>query len=309
MLNTPILFLIFNRPGITRNTFARLREVKPKRLYVAADGARKNKPGEEELCRQTREVIGLVDWDCEVRTLFREDNLGCGKAVSGAITWFFEQEEMGIIIEDDCMPALSFFGYCEKMLNHYRYEERVMHIGGTNFLYGNVPIKESYYFSAQAHVWGWATWRRAWKKYDFNMCAFYSFVRDEKIFNYHRREDMALFWLDIFRKMYYKKIDTWDYQWVFTMYNNNGVSAIPHVNLISNTGFGEGATHTGNSDSVFANNPTGVMEETLVHPAKIELNRTADFFFYQHVEKLPFLQEKRSLTRRGLNFIKRLLGR
>ena len=138
MYNTPILFLIFNRPDTTKVVFERIREIKPSRLYVAADAPRQGKDKEAELCRQSRSIIDSVDWPCEVKTLFREENLGCKKAISSAITWFFEQEEYGVILEDDCLPDLSFFRFCEELLIKYKDDERIGHIGGNCFLPGIV---------------------------------------------------------------------------------------------------------------------------------------------------------------------------
>jgi len=167
--NTPILFLVFNRPNTTQRVFNVIRQVKPKQLFVAADGPRRDKGADEEKCEATREIVKQIDWDCEVKTLFREENLGCGKAVSSAITWFFENVEEGIILEDDCLPNLDFFGYCEELLDRYRDNREVMFIGGDNFQKGKKWGDASYYFSAYNHVWGWATWKRTWDIYDFKL--------------------------------------------------------------------------------------------------------------------------------------------
>lgn len=167
MLSTPVLLIIFKRPDTTRQVLQAIRQVKPRQLFVAADGPRPDHPDEAEKCHQTRAVIEEVDWKCEVQTLFQQRNLGCGPGpVTGpvtAITWFFHNVEQGIILEDDCLPDLSFFRFCEELLDRYRYTEQIMHISGNNFLYGRKRGSASYYFSKYTHVWGWATWRRAWK--------------------------------------------------------------------------------------------------------------------------------------------------
>src|SRR5258708_3549575 len=169
--NTPILFLIFNRPFPTRRVFAEIRKARPAKLFVAADGPRPDKPEDLETCRETREIIKDIDWPCEVQTLFRDKNLGCGVAVSGAITWFFQNVEQGIILEDDCLPDPSFFPFCTELLERYKDDERILLISG-NFLQQKnkkFMVKASYYGTLIPHLWGWASWRRAWAKYDFNL--------------------------------------------------------------------------------------------------------------------------------------------
>ena len=169
-LKTAVLLVIFNRPETTQVVFEAIRKAKPPRLYVAADGPRTEVPSDAKKCKEAREIINQVDWDCEVKTLFREKGLGCGLGPSSAFTWFFEHEEDGIILEDDCLPSQSFFWFCEELLERYRHDNRVMHIGGNNFLNGWQKDRDySYYFSNSGHIWGWATWRRAWKLFDFNI--------------------------------------------------------------------------------------------------------------------------------------------
>ena len=156
-----VLFIIFNRPETTQRVFDAIRLAKPTRLYIAADGPRENKTGEKELCEQARKIAQNVDWDCEVKTLFQKENLGCGKAVSHAISWFFENEDMGIILEDDCLPHQSFFKYCEELLEKYKNNDRIGIISGNNFQKKRKIGSFSYYFSDIVNIWGWATWARS----------------------------------------------------------------------------------------------------------------------------------------------------
>ena len=277
---TPILFLIFNRPDTTVKVFEEIQKRKPKYLYVAADGPRKNILGEVELCHQTRDIIKQVDWDCDVKTLFREQNLGCGKAVSSAITWFFENVEQGIILEDDCLPHPDFFNYCEELLDKYKYNEQVMLISGDNFQNRIKRSEESYYFSAYPHIWGWATWRKNWNKYDYLLEK-----TSTKEFKVISKEYFPLWteqqvWLDKFLLMKKKAIDTWDYQFVFSIWINKGLSILPNVNLVSNIGFLENSTHTSDPNHKFANIPTQNILP-LKHPSTIERNLVADEYFYK----------------------------
>jgi hypothetical protein len=160
-----VLFLVFSRPHLTAQVMATIRAAQPKRLYVAADGPRK-RPGEDELCNEARRIATEVDWPCEVRTLFRDTNLGCRVGVSTAMDWFFEHEKEGIILEDDCVPSQSFFPYCAELLDRYRDDARIMCISGDNPRARPVQRRESYVFSRYPLIWGWATWQRAWRLYD-----------------------------------------------------------------------------------------------------------------------------------------------
>src|SRR5262249_47548369 len=169
LTKVPVLFLVFNRPETTARVMEAIRAAGPERLYVAADGPRDSKTGEAEHCAEVRQLAMNVDWPCDVRTLFRDRNLGCRRAVSSAITWFFEQEPEGIILEDDCLPSFDFFPYCAELLERYRDDERVMAICGSAYADVSSDYPHSYYFSYYADMWGWATWRRAWLHYDNRM--------------------------------------------------------------------------------------------------------------------------------------------
>ena len=168
-LNTAVLFLVFNRPETTARVFDAIRKARPPRLYVAADGPRTNRPGEAERVEKVRQIATAVDWPCEVNTLFRKDNIGCKRAVSGAITWFFEKEEEGIILEDDTLPSQSFFWFCQELLEIYRDDERIFIISGYNKQDEWNAEKVDYFFSYFGGIWGWASWRRAWKHFDIEM--------------------------------------------------------------------------------------------------------------------------------------------
>lgn len=252
MFNTPVLFLVFNRPDTTAQVFAQIRAVQPKYLFVAADGPRMHKEGEAKLCQEVRAIATAIDWDCELKTLFREQNLGCGKAVSEAITWFFNEVEEGIILEDDCLPDLSFFHFASAMLKRYNVNDRVMHIAGVNFQNGKVRGDGDYYFSKYPHVWGWATWRRAWSKYEYKLLGLEKFQRNSLSHQFFHSESEKAFWMNTWKQMQEGKIDTWDYQWAFAVMSNQGYCIIPNHNLISNIGFRADATHTF-AETVFSN--------------------------------------------------------
>lgn len=281
--HTPILFLIFNRPDTTEKVFEIIKKIKPKKLFVSADGSRPHKSGEKEKCEETRKIIGRVDWDCEVYTNFSEENLGCKKGVVKGINWFFENVEEGIIIEDDCILDETFFTFAQELLERYRNEERIMHIGAANFQDGIKRGDASYYFSKFCHVWGWATWRRAWKHYDVTIKSFEEFKSKNKIADILPDKKMQEHWLKLFRTVYNNTLDTWDFQWVYTVWEQKGMSIIPEVNLVSNIGFGEEATHTRDSDHVLSENKSGSVSN-LIHPEIIKTDEEADrYTFYNKI--------------------------
>ncbi|MCC8154008.1 MAG: hypothetical protein LIP01_07220 [Tannerellaceae bacterium] len=266
MFSTPILFLIFNRPDTIRKVFERIREIQPARLYVAADAPRPNRPGEAEKCKQTRAIIQEIDWECEVKTLFREENLGCKNAVSGAITWFFEQEEQGIILEDDCLPDPSFFPFCETLLEKYKNDERVGHIGGNSHLPGIIPPPLSYDFCMTTHIWGWATWRRVWKNVDMEL----------SFWNMHKQQRSLLF-CNKPEEIYYTSfiedsikqrngMNPWSVFYSFSLRLQNQLSVYPAVNLVTNIGLNDpDATHTkGRNNKLYV--PSEPVKFPLVHP-------------------------------------------
>jgi len=243
---TPVGFIIFNRPDLTEQTFQAIAKAKPKTLLVAADGPRSNRPGEAEKCEQTRAVIQKVDWDCEVLTDFSEVNLGCGRRESSAFDWIFSQVEEAILLEDDTFPSPSFFSFCETMLERYRHDERIMHINGDNSA-NQGRTQDSYYFSKYVHGWGWASWRRAWKHYDYQMKTWPDF-RDEKLLqSLCEAQFEQKYWTEVFNQMYEdpQVIDTWYYQWLYACWSQNGLAITPNQNLISNIGFNRpDAAHT-----------------------------------------------------------------
>ena len=275
---TPILFLIFNRPKTTEKVFQRIRRIRPQQLFISADGPRLNKPGEKELCEEARNIIKHVDWNCDVRTNYSTINLGCKKGVSSGIDWFFLHVNEGIILEDDCLPDLSFFHFCETLLKYYRNNERIMHIGGVNFQDGRMRGSASYYFSRFNHVWGWATWKRAWDKYDVNVSSLHA--EENRLYNYFPDHAMRKFWQKKFELVYKKGKDTWDYQWQYALSINNGLAIIPNINLVSNIGFEGEATHTTANIHMLANRPTKSID-TILHPIIIEPDHLADEYTFR----------------------------
>ncbi|HYX05970.1 MAG TPA: hypothetical protein VE912_04480 [Bacteroidales bacterium] len=291
-MNTPVLFLIFNRPDTTKKVFEQIRKAQPPKLYVAADGPRKDQPNEEQRCKQVRQIATNVDWECEIKTLFRNENLGCKYAVSRAIDWFFENEEMGIILEDDCFPSESFFRFCEILLKKYRHDSRIMHINGNNYGADETKFSNSnfsYHFGCMPQVWGWATWSRAWNEYDL------------ELENYSREELYnMIYWDCFFKKEAYKKrqferwdqvknnkVDTWDYQWQYAVLSASGFCVVPKKNLVSNIGFGENATHTKDRYSYKDSIDIDSINLPLEHPSFVIPDKKVNYWYQENMLASP----------------------
>ncbi|WP_249025808.1 methyltransferase type 11 [Mycobacterium europaeum] len=264
----PVIFIIFNRPETTRQVFETIRVAKPSKLLVVADGPRPNRGGEAERCSAARAIIDEVDWDCEVHRNFSETNLGCRLRVSSGIEWAFDLVDKAIILEDDCVASPSFFTYCADLLIRYENDERVMMVSGNNFLFGHMRPGASYYFSRYPHVWGWATWRRAWAKYDLSM-THWPEIRERKLFDqYFPNASERYHWESLFQYVYEGNIDTWDYQWVYSIWANSGLSIAPARNLVRNIGFGSAATHT-TGDTVYSSLSAEYLHLPLTHPVTV----------------------------------------
>lgn len=296
----PILFLIFNRPALTKQVFDAIRTSRPAKLYIAADGPRQTVESDVENCMRTRSVISKVDWECEVKTLFREENLGCGKGVSSAITWFFEHESEGIILEDDCLPSADFFPFCAELLERYRDDKRVMAIGGTNLVPGHLRSDEySYSFSNHNNIWGWASWRRAWRLYDYEMSQYKKVKKLDYLKNNFSSQYEYDYFQWVFERTFLFPSITWDYQWEFIRRINSGLTIQPQRNLISNLGFGKGATHTTNPADKSSKLILEQLDFPLVHPEYVIVDNRAD--------KAAFIEHYTNFSSRIKSAVKSLL--
>ncbi|EAY32006.1 hypothetical protein [Microscilla marina] len=289
MLNTPVLLIIFKRLDTTRQVLEKIREVKPKQLFIAADGARPNVDAEARKCEETRNIINEIDWECDVQTLFQDKNLGCGLGPVTAITWFFEHVEQGIILEDDCLPDASFFHFCEELLNRYKHDTRMMHIAGTNHHMGKKFGDASYYFSRINPCWGWATWRRAWKHFDYEMKLFPKFRDENKMYDVFHTPEVAEFKIKKFETGYQNIVKgVWDYQWQFAFLTQSGMAIMPNKNMVKNIGFDQDATHTFEVNSKYQENiHLEQLDFPLTHPEFTIIDHRADDNLYFEWYKAP----------------------
>lgn len=267
IFDTPILFLIFNRPNTTKRVFEQIRMIRPKQLFIAADGPRTTIPDERMLCEETREIIKDINWDCEVKTLFRDENLGCGKAISSAITWFFYQVKYGIILEDDCLPSEDFFTFCRLMLIQHEQNKHIMQINGFN-PYGGNKRSNLYFKTIYPKIWGWATWQDRWQKNSFELSQWDQFMANKRFY-------LSRFGVieGLIRYFVWKRIrsniernndaTTWDYQWNFAIMMSRGYCIEPSVNMVKNIGMDSGVHYSG-SKFAYKNMDYGILSEPLL---------------------------------------------
>lgn len=299
---TPVLFIVFNRPDTTELVFEQIRRIKPAHLYIAADGARENRLDDRVKCKDVREIVSKVDWPCEVKTLYREKNMGCKMAVSSAISWFFENVESGIILEDDCLPDQTFFPFCSELLEKYKDETKVGMISGDNFQRGHIRGRSSYYFSYFSHIWGWASWRRAWKLYDMEMSDWPKLKDENWLSQKYNYGITAKYISKSYDDVYTKVNDTWDYQWHYTLLKNNMLTIIPNTNLIKNIGVGVDATHGTAKKTLNTYLHTSPIAFPLKHPKNILHDAAADRYYEYNNIVVPYRKSVlyKSLKKLGL---------
>lgn len=299
MLNTPVVLIVFNRPNTTLRVFEKIRQIQPKELFIIADGPRSGNESDLTKCSQVLDIVNNVDWDCKILTKIAKSNLGCGINVSSGISWVFEQVDKAIILEDDCVPDLSFFPFCEELLIKYNDHTNIMNICGSNIYYPSTrKNSNSYYFSGYFSTYGWATWKRAWNKFDFSPTTEFTC---ETIKNFFGKNNIASeYWLYIFhnlRKNIRKSI--WDCQWTLSCWSCSGISIKPYVNLVENIGFGADATHT-KGDSYVKDVPALSLELPLKHPNKIIIDDDSDRYF----EKAAYGYDKNNFKKSLIPYLR-----
>ena len=284
-LTTPVAFIIFNRPERTAEVFAAIRAARPTQLFVIADGPRRDVEADPEKCASTRVIIDAVDWPCQVSRRFSDENVGLRRNISEGLDWVFDQVERAIILEDDCLPDTTFFPFCEELLDHYAQDRQIAMISGTNFDPAHTAPSgdDSYYFSRFCHIWGWATWRRAWQLCDHDLKEWPTLGQTNWLKNKCDGPTAVNFWRRHFDDGYARKKDglnTWDVAWLFSCWRHNLLSIIPRTNLVANIGFGADAAHT-KSKTRAAQVPTAPMQFPLRHPSQKFVDEAAD----RHIQK------------------------
>lgn len=297
-MNTPVVLIIFNRVRTTERALDAIRQVRPSRLFVIADGPRPGVQDDIEKCAATRKVIEGVDWECDLQTNFADHNLGCGMRPATGISWVFEQVDRAIFLEDDCVPDPSFFPFCTEMLDRYADDERVMMVSGNNFLPQGGELPYSYTFFRFLNLWGWASWRRAWRHYEFEMNRWPSARRSDWFASLFANERVLNYWREIFDHVYIRTSvrDVWDFQFAFALMAAGGLGIAPDRNLVSNIGFGADATHT-THDSDLANRTASEMPFPLKHPPEVVYDPTYDQRVFDTVFHSPRVSSPRFRAR------------
>jgi hypothetical protein len=275
---TPVAFFVFNRPRVTARVLAAIAAARPRQLFVICDGPRPNRRDDHQLVQQTRQVCNHIPWQCDVRRIYADKNLGCKTRVSSGLEAVFQHVTRAIILEDDCVPHLAFFRFCEQLLQRYERDTEVVSISGANCLAGNVKSSgrdASYYFSNYFHCWGWATWRRSHAQFDLHLKGWQQFCAEKRLSAVLDNVDERLFWHRVFDLQSEGQINSWAYPWQFSCWQQAGLNITPRVNLISNIGFDASGTHTQAADSRLANLPVADIG-TLTHPVSIERDSQAD---------------------------------
>ncbi|MDR3102544.1 MAG: hypothetical protein LBU24_04930 [Methanocalculaceae archaeon] len=283
--SVPILFLIFNRQDTAQQVFDQIKQRKPAKLYVSADGPRPERVGEDILCRETRDIVKQIDWECELHTHFLDKNIGCGKAICSAISWIFETEDEAIILEDDCLPHPDFFVFCKEMLQKYRNNTPVMLISGESLNSRADRYNESYHFSRGAWIWGWATWKRAWESFDIAISDwpqnYFHVLHDTYYDAVPEYREYMMYNLD--RVYQLEKPDVWAIQWTYAVTKNAGLCIVPSTNLISNIGLL--GVHSFGDTTILFRETKALTPKILIHPDAIEPNHILDkLHFLEHVQ-------------------------
>ncbi len=306
MFETPILFIIFNRPKTTQIVFNAIRDIRPRQLFVAADGPRTDNKEEIENIKETRSIIQQIDWECTLKTFFRNENRGCGYGPAEAITWFFDNVDEGIILEDDCLPHPDFFHFCSKILKLYKDDERIGVVSGTNPLVKWKANRTTHIFSHFGSTWGWASWKRAWDKFEHNISDWHGIETKKRIKGFINNDSFFVSFSKKFNEYSPKERmdDVWDVQWLFSRMKNNLYCIVSSVNLISNIGFGANANHTLNSNDKLAS--LAVFKNGLIiRRNKFKVDRKYEML----VHELFIRTDQRSFIKKvKLKFLKLLHG-
>lgn len=281
-MKIPILILLFNRPKFTRRLISKLKEIKPTTIYINIDGPRKNNSKDKIFQSEITEIIKQINWTLDIKINFSKVNKGCRKSVREAIDWVLSIENHVIILEDDCIPSNIFFKFCDKMLDKYKNNNRVKAITGNNFQKKKIG-ESDYYFSKYAHCWGWATWRRSWKNYDDKMYFWNDFKSSKEWNLLHNNKLEEKYWRKKFDLTYNRKIDSWAYVWLASIWFNNGLTITPNQNLVKNIGFDINSTHTFGLDTKkYSMDAQEGYIDFNNHPKNITANTDADLFTFNN---------------------------
>lgn len=309
--------MMFNRPQLTRLVIDAISTVRPKKLYVIADGPRPERSEDQSNCSACQRLIERIDWNCTIEKNYAETNLGCCERHKSGLDWVFEREGRAIILEDDCIPNPSFFRYCEALLEKYDDDQRIMHISGMSVFSDVVPHEYSYYFTKSLSCWGWATWARAWKYFDVSMQSWPDVKKAQILLDAYILPPVAEYFGRTFDRLYGQRdSNEKDYYWIYACISQCGLGIRPYENLVSNIGFGADALHSELMQRYkdHINNRTTEMKFPISHPTFVARDRSADLFTFEHwwndVRKpMEKLQKHNKFYRRAKRVARRVLCR
>lgn len=300
-LQAPVAFFVFRRPDTTRRVFEAISKARPSRLLLIADGPRDSRPEEAEACEEVRKIVTQVDWPCDVTTNFADRNLGCGERVISGLDWVFSLVDEAIILEDDCLPDLSFFPFCQELLDRYRGDCRIASITGTSLGVRHLKSNYSYYFSQLGGIWGWATWKSQWRRFDGRLSDWPSLKSENILSEVFDHPGAVSYWTKVFDGLYDGiGPDTWDYQWFYSRLRDNALNIVPTVNLVANIGFGADATHT------FVPQPHVMPDSTAIN---FPLRHPKSFIPLRRVDRHVLNLNVESLFQRSAGRVRRLAKR
>ncbi len=303
--NTPILFLTYKRYDTAKKVFESIKNIRPSKLYFVSNAPKNEDVIEIGKVLNVRSLVSLINWDCEVITLFRDVHLEVKESITFSIDWFFSFEDRGIILEDDCVASESFYFFCQELLEYYKNDTKIFSIGGCCFFENQSTLEDEYCFSNHTYIWGWATWKRAWLKYDVKMMKWPEFKKSKNFKTLFSNFMIRFYWINILNKVYNNQIKTWDYQWVYTVWLNNGLSILPNRNLVRNIGFGIDSNFTHDKKSIESNMNVSDIKFPLRHNNKILLNSIERKFVERYIYKITISSFARTVFYNTFSYLRK----
>lgn len=300
IIETPVALFTFNRPAHTARVLDAIRAYRPSKLFLVNDGPRENSPQE---CDEVRVVLGQIDWPCDVQRNYATVNLGCRQRMISGLSWVFSQVNEAILLEDDCLPSPTFFQFCAENLDRYREDPKVMMISGSNLVASRNHYEHSYVFARSVGVWGWATWARAWRQYDEHLKDWPRLRETDWLLRLLEDAEQARLWTQLLDQVH-SGHTTWDFQWLYTVWREMGVSVVPSRNMIQNIGF-DGPRYDNPSNWIrwIASIQAEDLLFPLNHPPELQIDRATDARLFE----LAFAPQVQSVVAPSL--IRRVIGK
>lgn len=299
MVETPVLFITFARPDYARQTWEGIKAAKPKTLYFYSNKGRDKKEGEVERNNEIRAYVNEIDWKCDLHTWFREETANVYDSLRGAIDWLFDNEERGIVLEEDCVPTKAFFSFVDQLIVKFENEKNVWCISGDNFIDDNL-IPNDYYFSQYHYMYGWATWAdrwhkidwySSWNKKDFVASHFKELYKTKRQINYRVKELKRL-------SDFINTTNCWDYKFGYTIDCYKGLTVHPKYHLVTNVGI-MGAHHKNKKEGPINKKATFTQDKyQIIKPLpQLKANLDIDLKIFMLLQFVPFFKRVKDSLR------------